>query len=137
MTNEPTIDLADAGCRESLRLEQRYFQAFNQQARELEERLAASQQELDGMGQFLAQKEKDLELCRLQLMQAQDELDFNLHYLKNLEQFQHRATHSLKTQLKLLSKTLLRRLVDRLKWVLPAQQLQRHKDRLRAILQRL
>lgn len=137
MTNEPTIDLADAGCRESLRLEQRYFQAFNQQARELEERLAASQQELDGMGQFLAQKEKDLELCRLQLVQAQDELDFNLHYLRNLEQFQHRATHSLKTQLKLLTKTLLRRLVDRLKWVLPAQQLQRHKDRLRAILQRL
>lgn len=137
MTNEPTIDLADAGCRESLRLEQRYFQAFNQQARVLEERLAASQQELDGMGQFLAQKEKDLELCRLQLVQAQDELDFNLHYLRNLEQFQHRATHSLKTQLKLLTKTLLRRLVDRLKWVLPAQQLQRHKDRLRAILQRL
>lgn len=137
MTNEPTIDLADAGCRESLRLEQRYFQAFNQQARELEERLAASKQELDGMGQFLAQKEKDLELCRLQLMQAQDELDFNLHYLKNLEQFQHRATHSLKMQLKLLSKTLLSRLVDQLKWVLPAQQLQRHKDRLRAILQRL
>lgn len=137
MTNEPTIDLADAGCRESLRLEQRYFQAFNQQARELEERLAASQQELDGMGQFLAQKEKDLELCRLQLVQAQDELNFNLHYLRNLEQFQHRATHSLKTQLKLLSKTLLRRVVDQLKWVLPAQQLQRHKDRLRAILQRL
>lgn len=105
--------------------------AANQQQNE------ALQQQLHQQGIELHQQQQDLQLYHTQLAQAQEELEFNLAYLHSLEQFQHQASHSLKTQLKLMGKTVLRRLVDRLRWLLPAGQLQRHKQRLKSVLRRL
>ena len=56
-----------------------------------------------------------------QLAQGQEELEHALHQLDALQKWQHLARTSIKLQLKLLTKNLLRKLFNSLRWCIPLQ----------------
>ena len=137
MTDRSALNLNAPECQAALRLEQRYFDAYNQKSRELESELGNKTQELTELQRQLQQSTQEIELKELQLRQAQDELDLSTHYIRGLEQFQYNASHILKFQAKLLIKGLLRRGLDRLRWILPESQVRRHKEQIKALLHKL
>ena len=76
-------------------------------------------------------------IAQAQLAQAQEELEHALHQLDALQKWQHLARTSIKLQLKLLTKTLLRDLFSSLRWVIPLQGARRIKSLLVYLKQRL
>ena len=139
-----------------LRAEQNFFEQAQEQSRQLmavhdqlEERehtiqilktqLAQAQEEIDTVNgrleHLLATQVNPIALA--QLAQAQEELEHALHQLDALQKWQHLARTSIKLQLKLLTKTLLRDLFSSLRWCIPLQGARRIKSLLVYLKQRL
>ena len=132
--DQPSLDAA------LLRAEQNFFEQAQEQSQQLmavhdqlEERehtiqilktqLAQAQEEIGTangrLEHLLATQVNPIALA--QLAQAQEELEHALRQLDALQKWQHLARTSIKLQLKLLTKTLLRDLFNRLRWVIPLQ----------------
>ena len=139
-----------------LRAEQNFFEQAQEQSQQLtavhdqlEERehtiqilktqLAQAQEEIGTangrLEHLLATQVNPIALA--QLAQAQEELEHALHQLDALQKWQHMAGTSIKFQLKLLTKTLLRDLFSSLRWCIPLQGARRIKSLLVRLKQRL
>ena len=145
---------------ELLRAEQRYFEQTQEQSERHAQQLTTLQDqraELKGAIQLLrrqlAQAQEEIgtandrlehtlatqipPITLVQLAQAQEELAHALNQLEALQQWQHLSRNSLKLQLKLLVKTLLLRLYNRVRWLIPLRGARRIKSLLGRLKQRL
>ena len=139
-----------------LRAEQNFFEQAQEQSRQLmavhdqlEEReqtiqilktqLAQAQEEIGTangrLEHLLATQVNPIAVARL--AQGQEELEHALHQVDALQKWQHLARTSIKFQLKLLVKTLLRELFNSLRWVIPLQGARRIKSLLVRLKQHL
>ncbi|MEB3235263.1 MAG: hypothetical protein VKM98_07535 [Cyanobacteriota bacterium] len=96
---------------EQLRFEQRCLERFERQARALEEREAALAQALASCQQQLTEAEDELHKQKCHQEQVDALLADARTRLMQLEHFEMQARHSLKTQLKLPIRELMRRLL--------------------------
>jgi hypothetical protein len=129
-----------------LRNEQHYFEQLNQQALQLEEtsshlqacraEAASCTSQLEQQTQRADVLARRLDLAELQLRQAQEELATTLQLEQELTQWEQRLKSSPRQQLQLLTRTLMARGVDQLRWVLPIGPLRRHKAWLYRLLGR-
>ena len=152
---------------ELLRAEQRYFEQTQEQSERHAQQLTTLQdqradlegtiQGLEGtielLRRQLAQAQEEIgtandrlehtlatqipPITLVQLAQAQEELAHALNQLEALQQWQHLSRNSLKLQLKLLVKTLLLRLYNRVRWLIPLRGARRIKSLLGRLKQRL
>ncbi len=143
-----------------LRAEQRYFEQTQEQSERHAQQLTTLQDqraELEGtielLRRQLAQAQEEIgtannrlehtlatqipPITLVQLAQAQEELAHALNQLEALQQWQHLSRNSLKLQLKLLVKTLLLRLYNRMRWLIPLRGARRIKSLLGRLKQRL
>ena len=148
--DQPNLDAA------LLRAEQNFFEQAQEQGQQLtslrdqlEERehtieilktqLAQAQEEIGTangrLEHLLATQVNPIALA--QLAQAQEELGHEQHQLDAMQKWQHLARTSIKFQLKLLTKTLLRGLFNSLRWIIPLQGARRVKSLLVRLKQRL
>ena len=139
-----------------LRAEQSFFEQAQERSQELtalhdqlEERehtiqilktqLAQAQEEIgtanERLEHVLATQVNSIALA--QLAQGQEELEHALRELDAMQKWQHLTQTSIKLQLKLLTKTLLRVLFSSLRWVIPLQGARRIKSLLVYLKQRL
>ena len=153
MTDSPDQASLDAAL---LRAEQNFFEQAQEQSQQLmavhhqlEERehtiqilktqLAQAQEEIGTangrLEHLLATQVNPIALA--QLAQGQEELEHALHQLDALQKWQNLARTSIKLQLELLTKTLLRDLFSSLRWVIPLQGARRIKSLLVYLKQRL
>ena len=153
MTDSPDQASLDAAL---LRAEQNFFEQAQEQSQQLtavhdqlEERehtiqilktqLAQAQEEIGTangrLEHLLATQVNPIAVARL--AQGQEELEHALHQVDALQKWQHLARTSIKLQLKLLIKTLLRKLFSSLLWVIPLQGARRIKSLLVYLKQRL
>ena len=148
--DQPNLDAA------LLRAEQNFFEQAQEQGQQLtslrdqlEERehtieilktqLAQAQEEIGTangrLEHLLATQVNPMALA--QLAQAQEELEHALRQLDALQKWQHLARTSIKLQLKLLTKTLLRVLFSSLRWCIPLKGARRIKSLLVRLKQHL
>ena len=123
-----------------LRAEQNFFEQAQERGRQLtavHNQLQEREQTIQILKTQLAQAQEEIgtanarlehllatqvnPIALAQLAQAQEELEHALHQLDALQRWQHLARTSIKMQLKLLPKTLLRELFNNLRWVIPLQ----------------
>ena len=142
---------------EQSQLHKRELTTLQDQKAELEKKLVGKIQGLEGTIQLLrrqlAQAQEEIgtandrlehtlatqipPITLVQLAQAQEELAHALNQLEALQQWQHLSRNSLKLQLKLLVKTLLLRLYNRVRWLIPLRGARRIKSLLGRLKQRL
>lgn len=152
----PCLDELDELKRQILRNEQHYFEQLDRQASDLERRdselsdlkeyirklnlvrlqLHQAQEELEFTSQNLDSTERQLRICSLQLKQAQEELHLNEDYVQYLEGWRHQLLYSIRSQLGLLGKTLANRFIDRVRWVVPIGFIRSHKLKIEGFLKR-
>ena len=148
--DQPSLDAA------LLRAEQNFFEQAQEQGQQLtalQDQLSELEQTIQIQRLQLAQAHEEIDtanarlehllttqvnpIALAQLAQAQEELEHALHQLDALQKWQHLARTSIKLQLKLLTKTLLRDLFSSLRWVIPLQGARRIKSLLVYLKQRL
>jgi hypothetical protein len=98
--------------------------------------LRQAQEELDLMHQQLGTTQRQLQIRSLQLQQALEELNLNADDLQYLQTWRHQMEYSIKNQLKLIRKTLGIRCIERARWILPTGFLRSHKLRINSFLRR-
>ena len=98
--------------------------------------LRQAQEELDLMHQQLGTTQRQLQIRSLQLQQAHEELNLNADDLQYLQTWRHQMEYSIKNQLKLIRKTLGIRCIERARWILPTGFLRSHKLRINSFLRR-
>ena len=153
MPDTPDQNSLDAAL---LRAEQNFFEQAQvqvQQLTALQNQLAELEQTIQILRHQLAQAQEEIDtansrlehtletqvdrICLTQLAQAHEELEHALRQLDALQEWQHLARSTIKLPLKLLIQTLLGRLFNRLRWLIPLQGARRIKSFLVLLRQRL
>ena len=138
-----------------LRAEQNFFEQAQEQSQQLtavHDQLEKREHTIQILKTQLAQAQEEIDTAngRLehtgntgrqnllnQLAQAHEELEHALRQLDALHEWQHLARSTIKLPLKLLIQTLLGRLFNRLRWLIPLQGARRIKSFLVLLRQRL
>jgi hypothetical protein len=96
--------------------------------------LRQAHEELDMMHQELHSTKHQLQMRSLQLEQAQEELNLNAEDLQYLQNWRHELEYSLKSQLKLIRKSLSIRFIEHARWILPTDFLRSNKPWIKSFL---
>ena len=130
-----------------LRAEQNFFEQAKEQGQQLmalQDQRTELEHKIQILRRQLAQAQEEIDTANarlehtlatqvdnvilLQLEQCQEELEHALGHLDALQKWQHLARTSIQLPLKLLMKTLLRRLFSRFLWLIPLQGARRIKS---------
>ena len=103
-----------------LRAEQNYFD----QAKNLSNDHKKSIKMLEDK---IKERDKDIAFLRIQVQQAQEELGYSINQVSTLEDWTLLASQSLKYQIKLMIRELIRRGTNRSRWLVPLQSARRLK----------
>jgi hypothetical protein len=82
-------------------------------------RLDQSQVELKQIREELQQSREELQQSREELQQSREEIGLKSDNLRYLQNWRHELEYSLKSQLKLIRKTLGIRFIEHARWILP------------------
>ena len=97
-----------------LRAEQNYFD----QAKNLSDDHKKSIKILEDN---IKERDKDIAILRIQILQAQEELGYSINQVSTLEDWTLLASQSIKYQIKLLIRELIRRGKNRGRWLVPTK----------------
>ena len=75
----------------------------------------------------IKERDKDIDILRIQIIQAQEELGYSINQVSTLEDWTLLASQSIKYQIKLLIRELIRRGKNRGRWLVPLQSARRLK----------
>jgi len=126
-----------SGAKESIRKSDLIRLQLRQAREELEliyQSLDSTEQQLQIRSLQLQQAERQLQIQSLQLQQAQEELSLNADHLQYLQNWRHQILYSGKNQLKLVFNTIVIRIVEHARWVVPNGFLRSHKLRIKNFL---